>query len=89
MALRILANIILLISVLFWPFWLSLLLGLGAMIYFPIFGEAVLLFFISDLLYGTQEMKFFGITYISLIVSTLVLLIIEYFKKKLRFYPNK
>ncbi len=88
MALRILAIIVLLISVLFMPFWLSVLLGLGMIIYFPIFGEAVVIFFISDLLYGTQEIKFYGIAYISLIISIIVLVGLEFIKKKLRLYPS-
>jgi len=89
MVFRIVAIIILLISVLFMPLWVSVVLGLGFIFYFPIFWEAVIIFFLVDLLYGVQEVKFFGITYVSLVISVIVVISLELIKKKLRFYPNK
>jgi hypothetical protein len=85
MALRILASIILLISVLFMPFWLSVILGLAAMIYFSYFIEAPLLFFLSDVLYGAREKSFYGIVFISFIVSVVCLILLEMLKRKLNF----
>jgi hypothetical protein len=66
------------------PFWLSVILALGGMIYFSFFWESVVLFFLSDLLYGAREARFFNIFFISLIVSFLALIIIELLKKKIR-----
>jgi len=66
------------------PFWLSVILVLGAMAYFSFFWEGVLLFFISDLLYGVKETRFLGIFFVSLIISSLSLIIIELLKKKIR-----
>lgn len=86
MLLRILASIILLFSVLFMPFWLSCVLALLGIIYFSYFVEAVVLFFLTDLLYGARETKFSGIIFISLIVSAVTLVVVEFFKKKLKFY---
>ena len=86
MALRILGSVILLFSVLYWPFWVSVILALGGMIYFSVFWEAVVLFFLSDALYGTSEEKFFGMVFVSFFISLAVLLAIETLKKKLRFY---
>jgi len=88
MKLRILASIILLFSILFLPFWLSVILALAGMIYFSFFFEAVFIFFISDLLYGAKESRFFGIVFVSLIISLLLLILAEFFKKKLKFYPR-
>jgi len=88
MVLRILASLILLLSILFMPFWLSLFLAFGMMLYFPVFWESIILFLISDLLYGTGEARFFGFTFISFFISILLLLTIEFMKKKLKFYPQ-
>lgn len=69
------------------PLWVSVVLALVGMLYIPVFLEAVFLFLLSDALYGVKEDKLFGITFVSFIISALVLLIIEILKKKLKFYP--
>ncbi|MFA5095179.1 MAG: hypothetical protein WC447_00745 [Candidatus Paceibacterota bacterium] len=66
------------------PFWVSIILALAGMVYFSFFWESVVLFFLSDLLYGVSEARFFNIFFVSLIVSFLVLIIIELLKKKIR-----
>lgn len=66
------------------PFWLSIILILIAMAYFLFFLEGIVLFFLSDLLYGTSEIRFFNIFFISTIISFLFLVIIELLKKKIR-----
>lgn len=88
MAIRILAFIILLLSILFMPFWVSLILALAAMAYFSFFWESVLLFFLSDLLYGVKEIKFFNIYFVSFIVSFIILVVLELLKKKIRVYNS-
>ncbi len=84
MALRILASLLLLMSILFAPFWLSVLLILAAMIYFSFFWEGVTLFLISDLLYGVKEVRYLNIFFISFILSFVVLVVIKLLKKKIR-----
>ncbi|MFA6353615.1 MAG: hypothetical protein WCW93_01645 [Candidatus Paceibacterota bacterium] len=86
MILRISAFILLLFSILFMPFWLSVVIALCAMIYFNVFWEAIVLFLLSDLLYGIPETKFFNMVFVSSIVILIVLIIIEAIKKKLKFY---
>ena len=86
MAQRILAGIILLISVLFLPLWVSVFLAFAGMVYFPIFLEAVFLFLLSDLLYGLPEAKFQGGIFISFFIFLAAIITIEFFKRKLRFY---
>ncbi len=81
---RILASFLLLLSILFMPFWVSVILALGSMIYFNIFWEAIVLFLLSDLLFGVREAKFHNMIFISLIVTTIILIIIEVVKKKTR-----
>jgi len=85
MILRILASIILLLSVLFMPFWVSAILALAGMAYFPFFLEAVFLFFLSDLLYGVPEPRLFNIVFVSFILALTCFIIIELLKNKLRF----
>ncbi|OGI65211.1 hypothetical protein A3A95_03835 [Candidatus Nomurabacteria bacterium RIFCSPLOWO2_01_FULL_39_18] len=84
---RILAFMILLLSILFMPFWVSAILAFAGMVYFSFFAEAVVLFFLSDLLYGAREAKFFNIVFVSLIISVLTLFVLEFLKKKIKFYP--
>ena len=68
------------------PFGISIILALAGMVYFSKFFEATILFLLADLLYGTKEAKFSGMVFISFIFSTIILLIIEVTKKKLKFY---
>jgi hypothetical protein len=89
MIFRILASVLLLFSILFMPFWVSVILALAGMIYFSIFWEATTILLLSDLLYGAREAKFFGAVFVSFIISAIVLIVIEIIKKKLKFYPHK
>lgn len=84
MVIRILSFFILLTSILYLPFWVSVILILGAMVFFSYYWEGVIIFFLSDLLYGVKEIKFFNLYFISLILSFALLLIIEFIKKKIR-----
>ena len=88
MWLRISFAILLLFSVLFLPFWVSVILAILGMLYFSLFFEAVALFLLSDLLYGATEPKLFNIFFFSFILSIILLLVIEYLKKKLKFYKK-
>lgn len=86
MILRILASVILLFSMLFMPLWVTAILALAGIIYFSVFWEAIVLFFLSDLLYGTNEAKFNDVFFITFFISLIVLILMEFLKKKLRFY---
>ncbi|MCX6752182.1 MAG: hypothetical protein NTZ87_01635 [Candidatus Nomurabacteria bacterium] len=85
MLLRILASVILLFSVLFAPFWVTVILALICMAYFPFFLEAVFLLLLSDLLYGAPEMRLFNTTYVSFILTLIFFIIFELLKKKIRY----
>lgn len=86
MVLRVLASVVLLLSVLYLPFWVSVILALGAMIYFPAFWEAAVIFLISDALYGAPTDRFFGFTFASFTFALALLGAAEILKRKLRFY---
>jgi hypothetical protein len=85
MLLRISAIIVLLLSVLFMPFWLSVILGLAGMIYFNKFFEAPVLFMLSDSLYGIKEAKFSGMVFVSFFVCLIILVVMEILKKNSNF----
>jgi hypothetical protein len=86
MVFRVLAVIILLFSVLYMPFWLSVVLALAGMIYFSYFAEATVLFLLSDVLYGVKEARFSDTVFVSFIVSAVCLVLLEMLKRKLKFY---
>ncbi len=88
MGLRIASTVLLLFSVIFAPFWVSVVLSLAAIAYFRFYGESAVLFFLSDLLYGTAEARFYSITYLSVAVALIIIFLAEFLKKKLKFYPK-
>ncbi len=67
------------------PLWVSVILGLAAMAYFPFFLEAVFLFLISDALYGVPEAKLHNMVFVSFVVALVCFIILELLKKKMRF----
>jgi len=88
MAGRIIFSFFLLISILFWPFWLSVLLALGGMAYFKTYWEAAALLLLSDLLFGASEARFGYFVFVSLSLAVLCLMFIEALKKKMRLSPT-
>ena len=88
MPLRIIASFFILLSILFFPIWASILIAFISIIYFRMFWEAILLLFISDLLFGISEFRYLNITVFSTILILCLLLLIEYIKRKLKFYQK-
>ncbi len=88
MMLRIGVSLILLVSVLFMPLWVSLLLALVGMVFFSYFFEAVALLLLSDLLFGVKEARFFNIFFVSMLLSLALLIVMEIFKTKSAFYTS-
>ena len=85
--LRFFVFICILFSILFAPIWLSVILALAGMAYFPFFIEVTFLYFLSDLLYGVAEAKFHGILFSSFIIAIIAFTLVEFLKKELKFYP--
>ena len=86
MLLRILASLVLLFSILYLPFWVSVILALAGMVYFPLYWEAAALFLLSDALYGVPQARFFGFVFVAFFLSLVILAAAEILKKKLKFY---
>ncbi len=84
---RIAFSILLLFSILFMPFYISMFLALIGMAYFAFFIEAIFLFFLIDLLYGVKEIRYHNNIFLSLLIITIIFISIEIIKKKLKFYP--
>ena len=73
-------------SVLYFPIWISIFIAIVGMFYFPIFWEAVLILFISDLIFGVSESKLFGFKLATILIALILIIPIEFLKKKLKFY---
>ena len=86
MLLRVLASLVLLFSILYLPFWVSVILALVGMVYFPLYWEAVALFLLLDALYGVPQARFFGFVFVAFSLSLVMLIAAEILKKKLKFY---
>ncbi|MFZ3011785.1 MAG: hypothetical protein WA060_02195 [Minisyncoccia bacterium] len=86
MVIRILASVLLLFSVLFMPFWVSVVLALMGAFYFRVFWEAIVLFFLSNLLYGVGDPS---VIFISLLIYITIITAIEMLKKKIKFYDTE
>lgn len=77
----------LLVSILFLPFWISLALIIALSFYFRIFVEGAALALVSDLLYAQSVPKFFEFPYSFFVLTLAVILIVEVLKRRLKFYP--
>ncbi|HNW71890.1 MAG TPA: hypothetical protein PKZ36_03295 [Candidatus Paceibacterota bacterium] len=86
---RICFSSLLLISLFFFPIYISVILALLGAFLFSFYWEMVVLFFISDLLLGVKETRFLNLLLVSTVVSFAVLLLIEFTKKKLKFYNKE
>ncbi len=88
MVLRILASILLLLSVFFAPFWVTVILALTSMAYFKFFIEAVFLLLLSDLLFGVKVGPSLSgdstFTPVSFLVTLVCFIVIQLLKDKLR-----
>ncbi|OGI68546.1 hypothetical protein A2738_01555 [Candidatus Nomurabacteria bacterium RIFCSPHIGHO2_01_FULL_42_15] len=88
MLLRILASVILLLSMLFMPFWVSVILAFAGMAYFSFFLEAVFIFLVADFLYATPSPSLFDMVYVCFGIALTCFILLETLKKKLRFHSR-
>ena len=71
------------------PFWATLVIGAGLMLYFPFYIEAIFLFLLSDLMFGVSTPKLFGIKYTTLIIGLILFFAIKFIKSETKFYRDK
>ncbi|MEX0933809.1 MAG: hypothetical protein WD003_00920 [Candidatus Paceibacterota bacterium] len=85
---RLIANAILFVSLLYLPWWLFLVLGIIFLFIFRSFYELVGWSLVVDLLYGTDTSLFFN-THFLMTQGALVLLVVSSIVKKyIRFYEH-
>ncbi|MDQ3075651.1 MAG: hypothetical protein M3Q34_00795 [bacterium] len=84
MALRIAYSILFLLSILFAPILVSIILALLGMIYFDLYLEAPFFLLLSDLLYGVTEVRYYGVPFVSFLGTALVFVVIQLSKKQLK-----
>lgn len=85
---RVLLTVGLLISVVVFPVWLSVILALIGVVFFKNFYEIIVAAFAHDFLFGTAEHQIFGVFFFATILSLIVLIITEALKKYFIFYRS-
>jgi len=80
MAVRMVFTLILLLAVLFLPFWVSLVLAVVGMIFFGYFVEGIILLLFSDLLFSVPLARYEGNVFLSLLGATFLFVLIEFLK---------
>jgi len=88
MAKRIIFSFLLIVAILIFPFWAVYALAFLGIIFFPVYWEAIVLLFLVELLFGIRENSLWQFISKSTLGAILGLILIEYLKKKLRFYKK-
>lgn len=84
MAVRIIIDIIFFFSIVYAPFWLTLIALAVGVFYFKNYYEAIGGGLLIDMLYGVPLVKFFDIPFITTIVCTAVFIIVTRLKQNIR-----
>lgn len=85
---RVGASFLILFSILYFPWYFSVIFALAGMLYFKNFYEGVALIFISDLLYGAGLDRYHHIYFISTIVALLFFFGLQILKTRLKYYQD-
>ncbi len=81
---RIFTDALIILSLLFLPWWCTALLVIGGIFIFEWFYEAIFSGFVMDSLYGVPTSFFHGFTFVMTLGAALVLAIFMYVKPMLR-----
>ncbi len=81
---RIAYNIVLVTSLFFAPWWVTLTLGVIATFYFSSYYELIVLGALFDILYGATVSTAFGYNVLGFVVSVGLFLVIQRAKRELR-----
>lgn len=85
---RIITNIVIVISILFLPWWATVLLVCAGILLFPHFYEAIIAGVLMDVLYGVSMVSFSGFVAVFTVIFSLGYLLGERFKKNVRLYVS-
>ncbi len=86
---RIIFTVLLILAVIFLPFWVYFLFALFGIFYFKFYLEAFFIFLVSDLLYGVNIDKTFNITFFQSLIIFIMLLLAEFIKENSKFYKKE
>jgi hypothetical protein len=85
---RILIDILLLISVFIFPWWIVLLAAVFCVFAFKSFYEIVILGLVIDSLYNAPVARWHGVEVITTLIALALLAIISFTKTKLRYFDE-
>jgi hypothetical protein len=83
MIFRIMYSFLVLMTILFWPFWISLGMIFLGMILYKKYYEGLIGVFIFESLHSVNEVKIFGLYFVLLLIFVFLFILIEFSKKKL------
>ncbi|HEY4486918.1 MAG TPA: hypothetical protein VJB70_04270 [Candidatus Paceibacterota bacterium] len=86
MALRIIAQFIMLFSLLFLPWWVTALCGIVFLFFITSFYEIIFWGFLGDVLYGTQITSLYNFSYLMTVGALVLFVLMQYAKKEMRLY---
>ena len=84
--LRLAANLILFISIVFFPWWITLLFAGVFFFKFSLMYEVIGWAFFMDVLYGTRLSFFFNVTLLASSGALVLFMITEMLKTRIRYY---
>lgn len=84
MAVRIVIDIIFFLSIIYAPFWLTLIALAAGIFYFRNYYEAIGGGILIDMLYGVPLAKFFDIPFVATIICTILFVVITRLKQNIR-----
>lgn len=86
--LRMSVTLLLLLSILFLPWWITASLSFLAMLYFDAYFEMLIVALIFDSLYSADVQKFAGYQFVSVTITLVLLILLMYIKKRFSFYSR-
>lgn len=88
MTLRIFINILILLSIFYLQWWITVFFILFGMFLFRNFYEGIFAGLLLDLLYGTSVKEFYGIWFVFTGITSIFFILIEFLKKNIRVYES-
>jgi hypothetical protein len=88
MMLRIFIDIILILSIFYFPWWVTALFALSGIFIFKNFYESIIAGFLIDALYGTKTSEFAGVWFVFTASFFLLYILSTRLKKNIRIYET-
>lgn len=86
MTLKIIFNLSIFASILFLPWWLTVIIAISFLFMFTSY-EVILWGLFADILYSSPVLSFFNIEFLFTIVFIMLFIVVYFIKNKLIFYP--